>query len=136
MVHTLVYDYTKYMSLTIDFSDGPKTREFVLTLHEVFPLIEHFLTEQHWATIVFFLSSKTTDVDELREIKKALRLAQEKFERYYPSFMPPTPNTTGRYSSEGVMASAVFSLVQVLIDLQELSEGFIATMERGKDPTR
>jgi len=124
------------MSSKIDFSHGTKTREFVLTLHEVFPIIEHFLVERDWATIVFFLSEKTTSLEGLCEIRTALKKAEDKFKRYYPNFMPPKPKPSARYPFESVLATSVYNIVQVLLHLEELADGFIAALERGKDPTR
>jgi hypothetical protein len=118
----------------VDFSHGEKTREFLLTLHEVFPLLEHFLKEDDWATIVFFLSEKKIDLNDLRKIRKALQAAEEKFGNYYPSFMPPKPRHTGRYAFEGVLAVAVYNIVQMLMHLNSLADNFIALLEHGQNP--
>ena len=120
----------------VDFSHGEKTREFLLTLHEVFPLIEHFLEEEDWATIVFFLSDKKTDLKELRKIRTGLKRAEEKFERYYPSFMPPKPKPTNRYTFEGVLAVSVYNMVQMLMHLRGLADNFISMLEHGQNPNR
>ena len=120
----------------VDFSAGEKTREFLLTLHEVFPIIEHFLREEDWATIVFFLAEKKTDLPELRKINRALKYAEDKFAKYYPAFMPPKPKTTNRYPFEGVLATSVYNLVQMLMHLRGLAENFIAMLEHGQNPNR
>jgi len=124
------------MPSKIDFSTGAKTREFILTLHEVFPVLEHFFTEQDWATIVFFLSNKKTNLEELREIRQALQKAEVKFNRYYPNFTSPSPKTTTRYAYESVLSTSIYNIVQILVYLQDLADEFIAALERGKDPTR
>jgi hypothetical protein len=120
----------------MDFNHGEKTREFVLTLHEVFPLLEHFLREDDWATIVIFLTDKKTDLTELRKIKNALKSAEGKFAKYYPTFMPPKPKATNRYKLEGVFAIVVYNMVQMLIHLQELADEFILLLEHGQNPNK
>ena len=124
------------MANKVDFSTGEKTREFLLTLHEVFPILEHFLKEEDWATIVFFLSEKKIDLQELRQISKALKRAEDKFSQYYPSFMPPKPKPTKRYPFEGVLAVAVYNLAQMLMHLRGLADNFITMLEHGQNPNR
>lgn len=118
----------------IDFSRGAKTREYLLTLHEVFPMIEHFLEEADWATLVFFLSEKKADLEDLKKIHQGLVRAEAKFQRYYPAFMPPKPKPTNRYAFEGVLAVAIYNMMQMLMHLRSLSDSFISTLERGQNP--
>ena len=120
----------------VDFSHGEKTREFVLTLHEVFPILEHFLHEDDWATIVFFLAEKKTDLVELKKIRQALKAAEDKFAQYYPSFMPPKPTAGNRYKLEGVLSVAVYNIVQMLMHLRGLADDFITMLEHGQNPNR
>jgi hypothetical protein len=119
----------------VDFSTGERTQEFLLTLHEVFPLIEHFLECDEYADIVFFLSEKKVDMQELCQIRDAIENVERKLGRYYPSFMPPKPKPSNRYTFEGVLAVAVFNLTQMLTHLGGLADDFIVLLEHGQDPS-
>jgi len=123
-------------SKQIDFSHGQKTREFTVMLQDLFPVVEHFLAESEWANILFFLANKKANIDELRKIRMALKNVETKMGNYFPDYMPPKPQSIGKYPMEGVLAGAIYNLVQMSMHLRGLSDQFITMMEHGQDPNR
>lgn len=111
--------------MVIDFEMGDKPREFLLTLHEIFPLLEHFLEEEDWAAILVILTEKKATLAELKKMRRAFKIADSKLREYYPTMVPPKPKVVGRYPFEGVLAVVVNNLSQMLVYMHSRLDYFI-----------
>jgi len=111
--------------MVIDFEVGDKPREFLLSLTEIFPLLEHFLEEEDWATVLMVLTQKKATVEDLKKMREAFAVAATKLKDYYPSMVPPKPKVVGRYPLEGVLATVVNNLAQMIAYMHTRLDYFI-----------